>query len=296
MSRESRPALPAARTVAALRARVAAWRAEGLRVGLTPTMGALHAGHLSLVEIARARADRVVATIFVNPTQFGPNEDFDAYPRDEAADAAKLAAAGCDLLFAPAVSEMYPDGFATEVRVRGPLTETLCGAARPGHFDGVGQVVSKLLNQAQADLAVFGEKDWQQLAVIRRVARDLDIPTQILGAPTLREADGLAMSSRNRYLSAEERAAAPALHRAIAQAAAGVAAGADPAAACAAAAEDIAAAGCRAVDYVEARGADDLSPLAAAPPPAPARVFAAAWLGRARLIDNTPIPASAGAP
>ncbi len=180
-------------TVAALRARVRAWRDAGERIALAPTMGALHEGHLSLVTLGRAHAERVVASIFVNPTQFGADEDLAAYPSDEARDAAMLERAGCDLIFAPGREEMYPPDFSTRVRVEG-LTDCLGGAARPGHFDGVAQVVTKLLNQAQADVAVFGEKDWQQLAVIRRLARDLDIPTEILGAPIAREADGLAMS------------------------------------------------------------------------------------------------------
>ncbi len=173
------------RTVAALRARVRAWRDAGERITLTPTMGALHEGHLSLVTLGRAHAERVVATLFVNPTQFGPNEDLAAYPRDDARDAAMLESVGCNPIFVPSLEEMYPPGFSTRVRVEG-LTDCLCGAERPGHFDGVAQVVTKLLNQAQADFAVFGEKDWQQLAVIRRLARDLDIPTEILGAPIVR--------------------------------------------------------------------------------------------------------------
>jgi len=276
------------RTVAALRAAVAAWRAGGLRVALAPTMGALHDGHLSLVALGRAQADRVIATIFVNPTQFGAGEDLAAYPRDEARDAAMLAGAGCDLLFAPAPAEMYPPGFATEVRVRG-LTDVLCGAARPGHFDGVAQVVTKYLNQAQADVAIFGEKDWQQLAVIRRLATDLDMPTRIEGAPIVREADGLAMSSRNRYLTPDQRAAAPALRRALAGAAAAIAAGAPAAQACARAAAAIAAAGFEPPDYVEARDAATLAAVATHDPARPARVFGAARLGAARLIDNVPV-------
>lgn len=276
------------RTVAALRARVTGWRRGGARVALTPTMGALHDGHLSLVGIGRREADRVVATLFVNPTQFGPGEDLSRYPRDEARDAAMLRGAGCDLLFAPDVAEMYPAGFATTVRVAG-LTDVLCGAARPGHFDGVAQVVTKLLNQAQADVAIFGEKDWQQLAVIRRLARDLDIPTRILGAPVVREADGLAMSSRNRYLAPAERVAAPALHAALTRAAAAIAAGADPAAACAEAAAAVIAAGFTPPDYLEARTAEGLAAIDRHDPATPARVFAAARLGAARLIDNVAI-------
>ena len=278
------------RTVAELRSAVGAWRAAGQRVALTPTMGALHAGHLSLVALGRAKADRVVASLFVNPTQFGAGEDLEAYPRDEARDAAMLAEAGCDLLFAPSVAEMYPEGFATEVRVTG-LTDLLCGAARPGHFDGVAQVVTKLLNQAGADAAIFGEKDWQQLAVIRRLARDLDIATEILGAPILREADGLAMSSRNRYLDAAERAVAGRLNAILRDAAAAMTAGAEPAEPAAVAREAavaLLAAGFARVDYVEVRNGASLAP---AGPRASAgdRIFAAAHLGRARLIDNMPV-------
>lgn len=276
------------RTVAALRDAVARWHGGGQTVALVPTMGALHEGHLSLVRLARCHAARVVATIFVNPTQFAPSEDLAAYPRDEAADAAMLHAAGCDLLYAPGVAEMYPPGFATEVRVTG-LTDVLCGAVRPGHFDGVAQVVTKYLNQAQADLAVFGEKDWQQLAVIRRLVADLDIPTQIHGAPVARAADGLALSSRNRYLTEAERAVAPVLFEAITAAAAAITAGDDAAAAVARARAAILAAGFDSVDYVEAREAATLVSVGRYDPARPARVFAAARLGAARLIDNVPV-------
>ena len=273
------------RTVADLRARVRAWRAAGQTVALTPTMGALHEGHLTLVELGREHADRVVATIFVNPTQFGPTEDLAAYPREEARDAAMLEGAGCDLIFAPSPAEMYPPGFSTKVRVEG-LTDCLCGATRPGHMDGVAQVVSKLLNQAQADVAIFGEKDWQQLAVITRMARDLDIPTRILGAPTIREADGLAMSSRNRYLDAEQRQVAGQLNVILRAAAADIAGGAPARARMAQAAEALLAAGFDKVDYAECRHGDDLTPVETFDPAHPARVFGAAHLGRARLIDN----------
>lgn len=276
------------RRVAELRAHVAAWRAAGQRVALTPTMGALHEGHLSLLARGRELADRVVATIFVNPTQFGPGEDLEAYPRDEARDAAMLSREGCDLLFAPPVEEMYPPGFATEVRVRG-LTDVLCGAARPGHFDGVAQVVTKLLNQAGAETAVFGEKDWQQLTVIRRLARDLDIATEIAGAPILREADGLAMSSRNRYLDADQRAVAAKLNARLSDLARAIASGDDAPRRCAETARALGAGGFDSVDYVECRTADALAPVTRHDPATPARVFAAARLGRARLIDNRPV-------
>lgn len=276
------------RSVAALRARVHAWRADGHRIALTPTMGALHEGHLGLVALGRAHAERVVASIFVNPTQFGPGEDLAAYPRGEARDSAMLAGAGCDLLFAPPPDEMYPPGFATRVQVEG-LTECLCGKARPGHFDGVAQVVTKLLNQAQADVAIFGEKDWQQLAVIRRLAADLDIPTEILGAPIAREADGLAMSSRNRYLDAAQRAVAGQLNQVIFAAADRIAHGAAAGPETAAAADRLLVAGFDAVDYVECRSAEALAPVELFDPSVPARVFAAARLGRARLIDNVPV-------
>ncbi len=275
-------------TVAALRARIRIWRGAGERIALVPTMGALHEGHLGLVTLGRANAERVVATIFVNPTQFGADEDLAAYPIDDARDAAMLDRAGCDLIFAPGLEEMYPPGFSTRVRVEG-LTDCLCGAARPGHFDGVAQVVTKLLNQARAEVAIFGEKDWQQLVVIRRLARDLDIPTEILGAPVAREADGLAMSSRNRYLDPAQRAVAGHLNRVIRAAADRVALGAPPAAAMDAGVRALIEAGFDPVDYVECRDAGNLTPVERFDPARPARVFAAARLGRARLIDNVPV-------
>ena len=279
--------LPVVRTVSDLRAAVADWRAAGARVGLVPTMGALHEGHLALVHAAVAAADKVVATIFVNPTQFGEGEDFAAYPRDEADDLAMLAGAGADLTFIPAVDEVYPDGFATTVSIAG-LTDGLCGVFRPGHFDGVATVVAKLLIQAGADIAFFGEKDYQQLQVIRRMARDLDIPVEIAGVATVREADGLALSSRNAYLTAEQRRIALVLHETLAAIAADVAGGVKSGSTAAEwGCEQLTAAGFDRVDYVAVCDAETLAPVETVQ--RPARVLAAAWLGRARLIDNLAI-------
>jgi len=275
--------MPIVRTVSDLRATVAGWRRAGDRIALVTTMGALHAGHLALVEEARRRGDRAVATIFVNPLQFGVNEDLDRYPRQEAADAAALASVGCDLLFAPTADEMYPAGFATHISVGG-VTEGLDGAARPGHFDGVATVVAKLLNQAQADIAIFGEKDYQQLLTIQRLARDLDIPTEIVGYPTIREADGLALSSRNAYLSADERARAVELPRALQAAADAIRGGQEVDGALLAATQRLLGAGFGAVDYVELRDAETLAPMRRLD--RPARLLAAARLGHTRLIDN----------
>jgi pantoate--beta-alanine ligase len=275
--------LPVARSVAELREAVAAWRGAGERVALVPTMGALHRGHIALIEHARARARRVVASIFVNPTQFGPNEDFARYPRDEAGDAATLAAASCDLLYAPDAAAMYPEGFATTVSA-GPLAEPLDGRFRPGHFAGVATVVTKLLLQARSDIACFGEKDYQQLQIIRRLNRDLDIDCVIEGVPIVREADGLALSSRNAYLTAEERRIAPTLNRALRDAAARVAVGGDPQDAVAAATAAVLQAGFAKVDYVAVVDATTLQPFTAHG--RPGRALAAAWLGKTRLIDN----------
>ena len=247
-------------------------------------MGALHAGHISLVEASRAHATRCIVSIFVNPTQFAPNEDFSAYPRTFGADRAKLEAAGAAGCFAPMAPEMYPTGFATQVLPGGPALAGLEDRFRPDHFAGVALVVAKLLNQAQADCAFFGEKDFQQLAMIRRMAADLDIATQIFGVPTLREADGLALSSRNVYLSEEERATAPLLAKALKKAATQILAGKKPAEAAAQAAEKIAAAGF-VVDYVEARHAGTLAPIGSMQE-GPIRLLLAAKLGKTRLIDN----------
>ncbi|WP_165188162.1 pantoate--beta-alanine ligase [Caulobacter soli] len=274
------------RTVADLRAQVGAWRAAGERVALIPTMGALHQGHLSLIELGQTRAQRTVASVFVNPKQFAPHEDFDSYPRGEARDAELLASVGCDLMFAPGVDEMYAPGFSTTINLTG-VSEPLEGAARPQFFGGVATVVTKLLIQSQADVAVFGEKDYQQLQVIRRVVRDLDLPVEIVGAPTARAEDGLALSSRNAYLTPEERAAAVALPNAIKAAAQAVAAGGRIDDAEEAAKTAILAAGFRQVDYVDIREAGDLSRLGPGPiGAAKGRILVAAWLGKTRLIDN----------
>ena len=270
--------------VADLRARVRHWHAEGERVVLVPTMGALHEGHISLTRLARLHGDRVVVSVFVNPTQFAPNEDFAAYPRTFEADREKLAAAGVDAVFHPSVAEMYPAGFATMVHVEGPAVAGLEDRFRPSHFAGVATIVSKLLLQTGPDAAVFGEKDFQQLAVIRRMVRDLDMPVEIVGAPTLREEDGLAMSSRNAYLSADERARAPGLQRAMRRAVASIEAGEDLAEVLDAAIAGLTAAGF-VVDYLELRDAVSLAPIGGEPA-GEMRLLAAARLGRTRLIDN----------
>ena len=277
--------LPIVRTVADLRAQVSAWRRAGLRVGFVPTMGALHEGHLSLVRLAGAQADRVVASIFVNPTQFGPGEDYTTYPRDEPADAAMLARAGCDLLYAPGVAEMYPDGASTTVTVTG-VSEPLDGLARPGHFAGVATVVTKLLNQCAPDLAVFGEKDFQQLQVIRRLVQDLDIPVGIVGAPIVRAGDGLALSSRNAYLTLDERPIAGRLNRVLAESLQRLWARTPVKAVEDRAIEALLSAGFHSVDYVEARAPDTLARLGPGPAEGPIRLLAAARLGKTRLIDN----------
>jgi pantoate--beta-alanine ligase len=279
---------PVVRGVAPLRAARETWRRDGLKVGLVPTMGALHQGHLSLVERARQFADRVIVSIFVNPKQFGPREDLAAYPRDFAGDRRKLMTVGTDLIYAPEVRDIYPPGFETQVRVNG-LTTGLCGEFRPGHFEGVATVVSKLLIQVMPDVAVFGEKDYQQLQVIRRLTLDLDLPVRIEGGATYREADGLAMSSRNAYLSAAERAAAPILFKTISEIAAAAAGGAPVKDMLTQGRARIQAAGFSAIDYLEMRDAETLAPLDRAT--RPARVFVAAHIGRTRLIDNVPVPA-----
>lgn len=278
--------VPILRTRAELRARTQGWRAEGLRIAVVPTMGALHEGHLSLVRAALERAERVIVTLFVNPRQFNSAADLAAYPRTEFADAARLAPLGAHLLYAPGVEEMYPPGFATTISVGG-VSEGLCGAHRPGHFDGVATVVAKLLLQTDADMALFGEKDFQQVHVVRRLARDLDLRTTILARPTVREADGLALSSRNQRLSPEERAAAPRLAQAMRAAAERLEAGAPLEPTLAEARAAIVAGGYREVEYLELRAEEDLGPLATLD--RPARLLAAAWLGDVRLIDNVEI-------
>ena len=279
------------KTLQMLRTALGQMRKGGARIALVPTMGALHEGHLTLVRRARAEADHVVASIFVNPKQFGPNEDLDAYPRQLAADAAMLEAEGVALLWAPTVEAMYPAGFASNISVSG-ISDRLCGAARPGHFDGVATVVCKLFNQVQPDMAFFGEKDFQQLAVIRTMARDLDLTAPhadaIIGVPTVREADGLAMSSRNRYLSPDHRTAAAALPRAMRSAIAAIETGADVTAALAELESEIIAAGFISVDYAALADSRTLAPLAALGK-SDARLLIAARIGSTRLIDNMPI-------
>jgi pantoate--beta-alanine ligase len=275
-----------ARTIADLRRHIATWRKGDERVGLVPTMGALHQGHMALVRAARVECARVVASIFVNPKQFAPTEDLGSYPRREAADLNMLRSAGVDLVFIPALHEMYPPDFATLVQVSG-LTEGLCGAHRAGHFDGVTTVVTKLLIQALPDIAYFGEKDYQQLTVVRRLARDLNIPVLIAGVPTVREADGLALSSRNVYLSAEERRIAPNLARVLRSVAAALAG--DPTVVQREIARGSAAlqqSGFT-VEYLEIREAETLAVTSEVT--ARSRIFAAVRLGTTRLIDNMPI-------
>ena len=267
----------------ALTAAMAEWRAAGETIALVPTMGALHAGHLALVTEARNRAKHVVATIFVNPLQFGANEDLDAYPRQEAADVALLEAGGCDLLWLPTAAELYPAGFATTVSVAG-ISERWDGAARTGHFDGVATVVAKLFTAVRPDLAIFGEKDFQQLGVIRRMTADLGLGVEIVGAVTVRDRDGLALSSRNAYLSADERGRALALPRALEQARAAIVGGEVVEAVLAAAKERLAAAGFGPIDYVALVDAATLEPLDV--PGGEMRLIVAARIGTTRLIDN----------
>ena len=274
------------RDLAALRARVRDWKSAGEVVGVVPTMGALHPGHLSLVAAAKAACDRVIVTLFVNPKQFNSPEDLAKYPRTEESDAAMLAPHGVDVLFAPDAASVYPPGFATKVTVTA-LADVLCGAYRPGHFDGVATVVPKLLLMTGADNAFFGEKDWQQLQIVRRLVADLNIPVKITGCPTIREADGLAMSSRNARLSKADRQNAPSLYRAMLQAAKSIAGGADISSTLATAREAILKSGFSEVEYLEIRDASSLA--ADVSSERPARLFAAAWISGVRLIDNIPV-------
>lgn len=275
------------RTLTELRDSISAHRQAGRRIGLVPTMGALHEGHLALVDIAASHADVVAVSVFVNPTQFAPGEDLERYPRDEDGDKAKLESRGTLLLWAPAPQEMYPEGFATSVHVDGP-SQGLETDHRPHFFGGVATVVTKLLLQVMPDVAVFGEKDYQQLQVIRRLVRDLDIPVEVIGGPTIREADGLAMSSRNAYLSQEHRAVAPSMKRIIDDAGNQVLSGGDPQATEDAAKAALLEAGFEKVDYVAIRHADSLARLSRAEikEGCPVRILAAAHLGTTRLIDN----------
>jgi pantoate--beta-alanine ligase len=279
-----RPPFEIFRDPAAMRARAEDLRRDGRRLAVVPTMGALHAGHLRLIETARAKADIVIFTLFVNPTQFGPNEDLSRYPRDEAGDLAKARAAGADFAFCPDASAMYPNGAQTFIEVR-ELQQPMCGASRPGHFAGVATIVAKLFHLTQPHLAVFGEKDFQQLAIIRRMTRDLDFGIEILGVPIVREVDGVAMSSRNAYLDPEQRLAARALSQALAAAAGVFAGGERRAAPILAAARAILDAEPRVrLDYLELRDAAELTELEQLT--APAVVAIAAFVGKTRLIDN----------
>lgn len=282
--------IPHATTLSALRARIKSWRDERLTIGFVPTMGALHDGHLSLVRLARAHCDRVVASIFVNPAQFAPGEDFDAYPRGAIEDAEKLASAHCDLIYMPETALMYPDGFASEVIIGG-VAEGLETANRPQFFRGVATVVAKLFNQVRPDVAVFGEKDYQQLLVIRKMVADLDFPIDIIAGETVRERDGLAMSSRNAYLAPADRERAAKLNGILRDFATDIAAG-SPVEEAKAKAHRSADAAFDAVDYMEARCADTLAPLNGTLAGRRARILAAVRLGETRLIDNCAVPPS----
>lgn len=272
------------RSVAGLRRAVTSWREAGDKIALVPTMGALHQGHLSLIRLARRKAKRVIVSIFVNPAQFGPNEDFAKYPRTFAEDRRKVCTAGADLIYAPDVPQMYPDGFALEIVPKGAALAGLEDTFRPTHFSGVATIVAKLLTQTAPDVAVFGEKDYQQLQVVTRLAQDLDLPVRIIGGVTEREKDGLALSSRNRYLSPEERAVAPALYRALTSCADEIVGGAPLDKALAKARQDVVAAGFT-LDYLEARHARTLTPVSSRQD-GPLRLLVAARIGSTRLIDN----------
>lgn len=276
--------------VAQVRELSRSWKREGLSVAFVPTMGALHEGHLALVHQARTCADRVVVSVFVNPTQFGPAEDFSRYPRDLKRDAALCESAGADALWAPGVADIYPEGSSTFVEVEGPLTRGLCGARRPGHFRGVATVVAKLFASVEPDVAVFGQKDAQQVAVLKRMTRDLLLPVRIVVAPIVREADGLALSSRNAYLTAEERAQAACLKRGLDAALEAFVGGESaPAALIARCSEALSQAPLARPDYVEVVDAETLEPLSG-PPTRPALLAVAVFFGQTRLIDNALLP------
>ena len=274
------------RTVAELRSRVSMWRRQGLSISLIPTMGSLHAGHLSLMKVGKEQSDRVIATIFVNPLQFAPNEDFETYPRRENSDVHKLIEEGVDLLFAPDVNEMYRSDATTTISVGG-LTDCLCALSRPGFFDGVATVVTKLLLQALPDIAIFGEKDYQQLLVIKRLATDLDIPVEIIGAPTIREEDGLALSSRNVYLDTKSRSIAPSMYNILTQYASDISNGNDIKKSLQLAKQNMQKSGFEKIEYLDLRSSQTLR--ACNDIKKPSRLFAAAWLGSTRLIDNLAI-------
>ena len=271
------------RTLVELRSKVARWKAAGESVAVVPTMGALHQGHLSLVRAAKEACDRVIVTIFINPKQFNNPDDYKNYPRTEEEDARKLIALKADVVYVPDGEQMYPNGFATTVSVEG-ITQGLCGAHRAGHFDGVATIVTKLFTQTQADKAFFGEKDYQQLQVVTRLARDLDLPIEVIGCPTIREEDGLAMSSRNLLLSDRARTWAPELHRAMEEMSEGLLAGGDLETLREAAVSRVERAGFTQVEYLDLRSADQLELMTT--PNRPARLLAAAWLAGVRLIDN----------
>ncbi|MEI4472648.1 pantoate--beta-alanine ligase [Frigidibacter sp. MR17.24] len=287
---DTSPEVPILRRLDDLRALTRAWRRAGERIAVVPTMGALHAGHISLVAAARTRAERVIVTIFVNPRQFNSREDYEKYPRTEEADAVLLEPFAVDAVFVPAEHEVYPEGFATTVSVSG-LTAPLEGEYRPGHFDGMSTVVTKLLTMTSADCAMFGEKDWQQLQVVRRMARDLNLDCEIVPCPTVREPDGLALSSRNQRLTHDARAMSAALPRALLGAAAEIAEGRAPGPVLETARAAVLGAGFDSIDYLELRDAETLGPAIEG---RPARLFVAAWAGPVRLIDNVPIAVPAG--
>lgn len=271
------------RTLKELRVVVAGWKAKGETVGVVPTMGALHQGHLSLVRAAKDECDRAIVTIFINPKQFNNPEDYENYPRTEEEDARKLVSLKADVVYVPDGEQMYPSGFATTVSVKG-ITQGLCGAHRSGHFDGVATIVTKLFTQTKADKAYFGEKDYQQLQVVTRLALDLDLPIEVIGCPTIREEDGLAMSSRNLLLSDRARTWAPELHRAMEEMVQGLLSGGDHDSLKAAAIKRIERAGFSEIEYLDLRTADKLELVEK--PDKPTRLLAAAWLGGVRLIDN----------